>query len=125
MRAAAFLLDWAIVLMLSAFFGSGLDEVGAYVLFLGGLAAYHIGFVAGFGATPGKMAMRLQVTDLEGKRLTPDRAILRYLILFVSILPAGLGLAFSTLLALSDERKRTLHDRVAQSLVIRAIPQEQ
>jgi uncharacterized RDD family membrane protein YckC len=123
LRAAAFLLDWAIVLLLSAFIATSLSDALAAIIFLSGLAAYHIGFTAATGATPGKMAMRIQVTDPRGNRLAPDKAILRHLVLFLSVLPFGAGLALSAVLAVSDPRQRTLHDRIAESVVVKVAPE--
>src|SRR5688572_20370319 len=41
-------------------------------------ASYSIGFVGFTSSTPGKMAMGMWVSDGVGKRVLPDRAILRY-----------------------------------------------
>ena len=127
LRAVAFLLDWAIVLVLTIFLVGGLTEDPGIRLpaLLVLLSIYHIGFLLVAEATPGKMAMRLQVTDEHGGRLSPDRAILRYLVFFIGIFTLFIGAAISLVMMLSDPQRRTLHDRLAASLVVKARPREE
>ncbi len=65
-------------------------------------------------ATLGKMAFRLQVTDLGGNRISFGRAVGRYFAKYLSLLSLGLGY----LMVGFDEEKQGLHDRVAGTLVI-------
>ena len=69
-------------------------------------------------ATIGKAMLRLRVTDVEGRRLTPGRAIGRSLAKFVSILTFGIGFALCGFTA----RKQALHDIMAGTLVLRREP---
>ena len=69
-------------------------------------------------ATPGKMALGLIVTDLQGRRLTPLRAVGRY---FAKILSAMILLIGFIMVAFT-ERKQGLHDLLAQTLVVRGQP---
>jgi uncharacterized RDD family membrane protein YckC len=126
-RALAFLLDWAIVLVLTMFLVGGFTDDTSIRLpaLLILLSVYHIGFLMVAEATPGKMAMRMQVTDENGARLMPDRVILRYLIFFVGIFTLFIGAAISLVMMLSDPQRRTLHDRIANSLVVKARPSEE
>jgi uncharacterized RDD family membrane protein YckC len=71
------------------------------------------------GTTAGKMAMRMQVTDERGNRLEPDKAILRSVVFLIGIFLLFIGLAISLILAASDPMNRTLHDRLAGSIVVR------
>jgi uncharacterized RDD family membrane protein YckC len=68
-------------------------------------------------ATLGKKAFGLQVTDLDGRRLTFARATGRYFAKIVSNLTFGVGY----LMAGFTKRKQALHDLMAESLVIRNI----
>jgi uncharacterized RDD family membrane protein YckC len=68
-------------------------------------------------ATLGKKAFGLQVTDLDGRRLTFARATGRYFAKIVSNLTFGVGY----LMAGFTKRKQALHDVMAESLVIRNI----
>ncbi|HEX4966512.1 MAG TPA: protein kinase [Thermoanaerobaculia bacterium] len=65
-------------------------------------------------ATPGKRALGMRVTDLEGRRISFGRATGRY---FGKILSGILGLGF--LAMLWSPRKQCLHDQIAGCLVLR------
>jgi uncharacterized RDD family membrane protein YckC len=81
-------------------------------------AVYHVLFLVAFSATPGKMAMGLYVGDVEGRRLMPDKAILRYLVYFIGA-QILIGTLISLFLFFTDTpQRRTLHDRVAGTLVL-------
>jgi uncharacterized RDD family membrane protein YckC len=77
--------------------------------------AYRAGMESStFQATLGKLAMRLKVTDLEGRRLTFARACTRFFAKWLSLITLGLGYAMAGF----DEEKQALHDRVAGTLVL-------
>ena len=66
------------------------------------------------GATFGKRAMSIRVTDVEGRRVGIGRALLRQIIRpFSFFLLAGIVLTFIT------KRKQTLHDLVAGTIVVK------
>jgi len=81
--------------------------------FVGG--SYEVLFIGRYGATPGKMALRLRVVRPDGSRLNYPRALLRFLGTWVSGLTLGIGY----LIAAFDEQKRTLHDRICDTRVVR------
>jgi uncharacterized RDD family membrane protein YckC len=66
------------------------------------------------GATPGKMLLRIQVTDLDGCRISFGRASLRYFGKIISSLILGIGY----LMAGFSERKQALHDMLSGCLVV-------
>jgi uncharacterized RDD family membrane protein YckC len=66
-------------------------------------------------ATLGKKLLGLYVTDLNGQRLTLNRATGRTLAKYLSVMTAGVGY----LLCGVTERKQALHDLVARCLVLR------
>jgi uncharacterized RDD family membrane protein YckC len=117
-RTGAFLIDWAVVLLLSAFIATGAnaDDAGRFVILLVVISLYELGFLLAIGATPGKMAIRMHIADPEGKRLDPDKLILRYLIFFVGILLI-VGIPVSAVMVLTDPHRRALHDRIAGTRV--------
>jgi uncharacterized RDD family membrane protein YckC len=78
-------------------------------------AAYVVGFWTANGATPGKMLMGLQITRRDGGEISAGTAIARYLGYFLSSITLGIGYL---MIAFSRE-KRGLHDRVADTIVIR------
>jgi uncharacterized RDD family membrane protein YckC len=117
-RAAAFLLDWAIVLVLSAILAdvTAADDTGRVVIAITILSLYHIGFLNAMSTTPGKMALRLHVCDAAGKRLEPDRAITRvFVFLFTAV--TLFGIPVSAAMLLLDPERRSLHDRLANTRV--------
>jgi 2-hydroxy-6-oxonona-2,4-dienedioate hydrolase len=76
-------------------------------------SAYFVGFW-NVGQTPGMRLMRLRVVTLDGRNLSPLRALLRFFGLLVAIVPACAGLA----LVLVDGRRRALQDMLARTVVL-------
>ena len=76
---------------------------------------YYVGFeVSRYEATPGKMAMALRVTDMEGRRIGILRASVRH---FAKVLTlATLSIGF--FMAIFTRRRQTLHDLIAGCLVL-------
>jgi uncharacterized RDD family membrane protein YckC len=82
---------------------------------------YMAVFIAAGGQTIGKMASGIRVVSADpaapiSERVTFGHAIVRAAMFFLSILPAGLGL----LPALFGPERRALHDRLADTRVIKA-----
>jgi uncharacterized RDD family membrane protein YckC len=77
--------------------------------------AYYTFFWTQYGATPGKMALKLKVITPDGGSISVGRAIGRY---FAFILD-GLTLGIGFMMAGWDPEKRALHDRLADTRVIR------
>ncbi len=77
-------------------------------------AFYEIFFVGKFGATPGKMLMKIKIVTAEGDRVSYARATGRY---FARIL-SGLILYIGFLMAFWDPEKRALHDRICNTRVV-------
>ncbi len=111
-------------MLLSFGFGKPTDFETSRVLFiyaattltqLAVQGVYEIWFVHRKGATPGKLILELQILDSEGKRLSKGRAIGRYFAQYISGLTLGLGY----LLPLWDPEKRTLHDMIADTRVVK------
>ncbi|ABS56803.1 RDD domain containing protein [Methanoregula boonei 6A8] len=106
---------------------STLTESGAPIAALGPIAAavgllvivvpwlYYAGFESTRGqATPGKVLMSLQVTDLEGNRISFGRATLRFFAKFISILIIFIGFIMIGL----TKKRQGLHDKIAGTLVL-------
>ena len=67
------------------------------------------------GQTPGKMLMKIRVVKKDGTRLDDSTAIVRYVGFYISgIIVIGLLWAFW------DEKKQGWHDKVANTLVVKA-----
>ena len=68
-------------------------------------------------ATLGKKALGLEVTDLNGARISFGRATGRWAARYVSVMTLGIG----NIMAGFTEKKQALHDMIAGTLVIRKI----
>lgn len=96
--------------------------IGVYLVYLPLVtlinATYEILMIAsGWQGTLGKRAMGLVVVDKNGNRLSLGSSILRYISKFVS----GLICYIGYIMALFDDRKRALHDRMAETLVMKVL----
>jgi uncharacterized RDD family membrane protein YckC len=77
--------------------------------------SYSVFFVGTFGATPGKMAARIRIVRADGSPLTYRRALGRFLAEGISSFTLMLGY----LMAAFDGEKRSLHDRICDTRVIK------
>jgi uncharacterized RDD family membrane protein YckC/Tfp pilus assembly major pilin PilA len=123
-RAAAWSLDGLIVLIPNVLVGwdLGQGELGIGVSVLVALA-YYAGFHSSpLQATPGKLALRIKVTGLQGERIGVLRAIVRYFSTWLSAIILGLGY----LLAATTAKRQALHDMIAATLVVnrKAAPED-
>lgn len=75
---------------------------------------YFVFFWTQYGATPGKMVLKLKVITPEGGFISAGQAVGRY---FSQIL-SGLILCIGFMMAGWDSEKRALHDRIANTRVI-------
>ena len=75
---------------------------------------YHVLLWSSRGQTVGMMAVHIKVLSRNGGRLTRRRSALRLFGYAASVLPLFLGL----LMALFDGKRRTLHDRLAGTVVV-------
>jgi len=103
--------------------GPGSGEPGkAAVPSLFGLAitialvwGYYVGFeVSNYQATPGKIALAIRVTDLEGRRVGILRASVRHFAKFLTVLTGFVGF----FMAIFTRKRQTLHDLIAGCLVV-------
>lgn len=78
-------------------------------------AVYDTWFVGKFGATPGKMACSLKVVVEDGGQVTYLRALGRHFAKWLS----SMILAIGFVMAAFDDQKRTLHDRICETRVVR------
>lgn len=76
---------------------------------------YQIYFLVKFGATPGKMACKLEVIRADGSPVTYGVAAGRYFAEIVSAFTLMIGY----IMAGFDEEKRALHDRMCGTRVVR------
>jgi len=79
-------------------------------------AAFDTWFVGKYGATPGKMACKLKIAVADGDRLSYLRALGRHFAKYLS----GMIMLIGYIMAAFDDEKRTLHDRICDTRVVRA-----
>lgn len=84
------------------------------VSFAGSLA-YMVFFMGRYGATPGMMALGLKIIVAGGGKVSYARAAGRY---FASIL-SGIILGIGYLMIAFDDKKRSLHDRICDTRIIK------
>lgn len=128
-RFGAFIVDTILLAVAGSVIGfiiglfvgtSGTDpEVGRTFALLVGIAAgiaYYVGMESSVRqATFGKMAVGIKVTDMQGNRITPGKAAVRY---FSKIL-SGIILLIGYIMAAFTARKQALHDIIAGTLVVK------
>ena len=132
MRLVATIIDAFIVFVLQFLLGSLLALAGiaaagqqssagsiAVLVQLFGFAlsvAYYVIFTGYCGQTPGKMALRIKVIRRDGSSLSYGRAAFREIpAKFISGIIFGIGY----LMVAFDEQKQGLHDRMADTYVIK------
>jgi uncharacterized RDD family membrane protein YckC len=92
-----------------------LFQVGSQVFFMALGLVYDIFFIRKYDATPGKMALGMQVLRADGSKLSVPRIIGRY---FAHLLN-GFTLMIGYIIAAFDSEKRALHDRICETRVIK------
>ncbi|MFK5927234.1 MAG: RDD family protein [Desulfuromusa sp.] len=132
MRVVATFIDAFIVFVLQFLLGSLLALAGfaavsgkgtpgniAILVQLFGFAlsfAYYVFFTGYCGQTPGKMALRIKVIRCDGSQLSYGRAAFREIpAKFISGIIFGIGY----LMVAFDDQKQGLHDRMANTYVIK------
>ncbi len=100
----------------SAVFGRLLPMLALMYLLIFALQAVYFAWMHSrpAQATLGKMAVGIKVANADGSRIGFSRGLLRWLGLFLSALPLGIGF----LMAAFTERKRALHDMACDTVVV-------
>lgn len=114
-RFVASFLDGLIMLIPAWILGMLLPYVGGVIL---GLVYKPVFEASALKGTPGKAMMGMVVLSESGDRLTLKQAYIRY---FCSIL-SGLVLCIGYLMNLFTAKRQTLHDMIAESVVINQEP---
>ncbi|WP_413289143.1 RDD family protein [Bdellovibrio sp. HCB337] len=113
-RLGGTLIDGVIVGLISIVFSLlRLESVGLSLL----LAVLYQPFfeASELQGTPGKALLDMRITDMNGNRITFKKSLIRYAVRIVSSLFVCIGYLFM----LFTEKKQTLHDLAAETLVVR------
>ena len=76
---------------------------------------YSVWFVGKYGATPGKMALGLKIISSSGDSISYVKALARFFAEMVSAIICYVGY----IMAAFDEQKKSLHDQICDTRVIR------
>ena len=119
-----FAVQFALTLVITLLIGlvgitAGEDPAVSLVIWLFGTTislGYAVFFIGYCGQTPGKMALRIKVVCSDGSQLTYGRAAKREILgKFVSSILLGIGY----LMVAFDRQKQGLHDKIADTYVIK------
>ena len=122
-RFAAYIIDnilvsvvfWLVALVLGAIAGDG-GVIVAYILGTIGAFVYFAAMESSSSqATVGKIALGIQVTDLQGNRISFGKALGRNLAKILSALILYIGFIMAAFTA----QKQGLHDMIAGTLVVK------
>lgn len=89
------------------------------------VTAIQLGLVAAYGQTIGKMLLKIKIVDIEtGQKATFVRSVIIRSILFkyIGYLISNLLLLMVDFVSLFTKNNRTLHDRLAKTIVVNAKP---
>jgi uncharacterized RDD family membrane protein YckC len=117
-RTLAALIDSLILGVAAFFLRPRLGEIAPLITFVGNWLYFSLMESSGSQATVGKVVCGLRVTDTQGQRISFGRATGRY---FAKVLSA-LTLFIGYLMVGWTRQKRGLHDFIAGTLVVRALP---
>ena len=119
-----------VLVLVRALIDDGISDTPSRTSLLVGMVVaivYEIGMVAGVGATVGKLVVGTRVVDSNGTTPPPPGvASLRWLPNAVSVVPllgflVGMAIILASLIWIfTDPRRRTIYDRAATTLVVRA-----
>ncbi len=120
-RLLAYVIDGFIVGGFTSIFLLETENPGALFWFpvIVGVA-YHAGFIAASGGTPGKLLLGLRVLQANGEPASLGTGILRYFGYWVNGLTFGIGF----LMVAFTAEKRGLHDNIAGTIVVKHTEQE-
>ena len=113
-RFVAWLIDGIILIIPNIIIGLVVESPASILLQFTIGIVYTIGFWTAEGATPGKMAIGLRITTVEGEPIDFGKAVLRYIGYFVSGITLGIGY----LMIAFTRDKRGLHDLIDGTVVI-------
>ncbi len=114
-RFAAYIIDFIILLIPGIVLQLAVEAPAGNLLSFAVGLVYTIGFWVAQGATPGKMAVGIKITTVDGEPIDFGKALLRY----VGYIASALILLIGYLMIGFTREKRGLHDYIAGTVVIK------
>jgi uncharacterized RDD family membrane protein YckC len=105
----------AIYYMLFGDASQGWKRLGLQLLVWGSMGAYFVRCWTVSGQTLASQTWKLKVVNQQGQLLAWQKAVIRYVVASILLLPAGLTLWWAIL----DREQQFLHDRLLGSRVVR------
>ncbi len=115
MRFAANFIDALILMIPNIVLVLAVETPASNLLSIALGLVYLVGFWSTQGATPGKMALGIKITTVDGEPIDFGRAFLRYIGYWASAITLGIG----HLMIAFTGQKRGLHDYIAGTVVIK------
>jgi uncharacterized RDD family membrane protein YckC len=115
MRFASYIIDAIILFVVGIVLAIAVGGTSGTVLQFAVGLVYTIGFWIAQGATPGKMALGIKITTVDGEDIDFGRALLRYL----GYIASAIILLIGYLMIAFTGQKRGLHDYIAGTVVIK------
>ena len=115
-RLLANIIDAAILLIPNIVLAAAVEPPANTLLSIAIGLVYTVGFWTAQGATPGKMAVGVKITTVDGEPIDFGRALLRYIGHLASVITLGIGY----LMIAFTSQKRGLHDYIAGTVVVKA-----
>ncbi len=114
-RFASYIIDAIILFVVGIVLAIAVGGTSGAVLQFAVGVVYTIGFWIAQGATPGKMAVGIRITTVDGGDIDFGRALLRY----VGYIASAIILLIGFLMIGFTREKRGLHDYIAGTVVIK------
>lgn len=115
-RFLALIID-AIILTVVAFLLLKIPYIGGFLSFIFAIVYFTVFETSSMRATPGKYWMGLSVLSENGDTLTFTQSLIRHFTKYIS----SAFLCFGYILAFFTEKKQTLHDFLAKTVVVNSI----
>ncbi len=114
-RFASYIIDAIILFVVGIVLAIAVGGTSGAVLQFAVGVVYTIGFWIAQGATPGKMAVGIKITTVDGGDIDFGRALLRY----IGYIASAIILLIGFLMIGFTREKRGLHDYIAGTVVIK------
>ena len=114
-RFASYIIDAIILFVVGIVLAIAVGGTSGAVLQFAVGVVYTIGFWIAQGATPGKMAVGIRITTVDGGDIDFGRALLRY----IGYIASAIILLIGYVMIGFTREKRGLHDYIAGTVVIK------